>query len=146
MAWNFSHFLPLQARAPQSNRDKKLPFDPKDQELVKNLKQRLKSAEAALRQIKNGDTGNKSVIDLAINRLTRPSHLHPGDTDFADITDSFRSLSLSAPADQGFQGKSSAAMLVKLAVSVKPCPSDLSKPSQTQSTAPRPWTSKPVRI
>ncbi|KAJ7358414.1 fungal-specific transcription factor domain-containing protein [Mycena albidolilacea] len=133
----------LRARAPQSNRDKKLLFDPKDQELVKNLKQRLKSAEAALRQIKNGDTGNKSVIDLAINRLTRPSHLHPGDTDFADITDSFRSLSLSAPADQGFQGKSSAAMLVKLAVSVKPCPSDLRKPSQTQSTAPRPWTLKP---
>ncbi|KAJ6523981.1 fungal-specific transcription factor domain-containing protein [Mycena capillaripes] len=56
-----------------------------------------------------------------------------------DIADSFRALSLdSSPLDPGFQGKSSAAMLVKAAVTVKPRRENLASQIYRSQLAPKP--------
>ncbi|KAJ6523985.1 fungal-specific transcription factor domain-containing protein [Mycena capillaripes] len=56
-----------------------------------------------------------------------------------DIADSFRTLSLDIPpVDPGFQGKSSAAMLVKAAVTVKPRRGNLASQIYRSQLAPKP--------
>ncbi|KAJ7707047.1 hypothetical protein B0H14DRAFT_3172756 [Mycena olivaceomarginata] len=55
---------------------------------------------------------------------------HPDDSAFNDIADSFRALSLNSP---GFQGKSSPAMLVTIAVGIKP----FQQPAESRWDAPR---------
>ncbi|KAJ7458327.1 fungal-specific transcription factor domain-containing protein [Mycena galericulata] len=102
--------------APVRNQDSTQNSDEDEDDYIENLLERLEAAETKLRQT----APEPSMIPL-INRLTQPiSPPHPDDTEFTDIAESFRALSLdSPPADPGFQGKSSAAMLVRAAVSAK---------------------------
>ncbi|KAF7355872.1 Zn(2)-C6 fungal-type domain-containing protein [Mycena venus] len=131
------------SRPPKRSRDEELTLSPKDADYVETLKQRLKAAEAALQ---NCQTGKSSLVHRALQRLAKPFPApHPEDDAFDDIADSFRTLSLdNAPADQGFQGKSSAAMLVKVAVSVRPNPASMEPICRgPKHTTARPWTAKP---
>ncbi|KAJ7747130.1 fungal-specific transcription factor domain-containing protein [Mycena maculata] len=105
-----------------------------------NLKLRLDAAEAALQE------NHTPLTKRNIKRLVEPFlSPHPGDSDFNDIADSFRALSLEgAPPDPGFQGKSSTAMLVTAAVAEK----TRAKGSQTpvgnrNRSEPKPWTLRP---
>ncbi|KAJ6540803.1 fungal-specific transcription factor domain-containing protein [Mycena vulgaris] len=114
-----------------------------DHEYVKNLKLRLNRAEASLRETTDREPSVTPVVGRAIENLSQPfKPPHPDDSEFLDIADSFRALSLdSAPPDPGFQGKSSAAMLVKMAVSVKSSQTD--RPQISYPSAPKPWKLKP---
>ncbi|KAJ7486889.1 fungal-specific transcription factor domain-containing protein [Mycena latifolia] len=107
-----------------------------DNDYVENLKQRLEHAEAAL--------AGPPLISRAIRSLTKPfTPPHPDDFGYIDIADSFRALSLEGPPpDPGFQGKSSAAMLVKAAVEVKPGQTSRSQIID-QNRPPKPWTLRP---
>ncbi|KAF8193981.1 fungal-specific transcription factor domain-containing protein [Mycena galopus ATCC 62051] len=58
------------------------------------------------------------------------------DAAFVDIADSFRTISLEGAADPGFQGRSSAAVLAKLAVSIKPARAGQGQIPLTNSTPP----------
>jgi hypothetical protein len=119
--------------------------DSYDTDYVNELELRLKTAEESLRQMKNRPTIPPLHV-TAIRAFAEPfTPPHPGDSEFADIADSFRALSLdSEPSDPGFQGKSSAAMLVKAAVAVK-SGSEHPEPQIRYKAplAPEPWM-KPV--
>ncbi|KAF7341688.1 Zn(2)-C6 fungal-type domain-containing protein [Mycena sanguinolenta] len=94
-------------------------FSESDSDLVNALQSRLETAEASLRQIQAVlPPLFKKVIQSMDKPLAPP---HPADSEFIDIVDSFKTLSLdsNSASDPGFQGKSSAAMLVKAAVEVK---------------------------
>ncbi|KAJ7486872.1 fungal-specific transcription factor domain-containing protein [Mycena latifolia] len=116
--------------------------DSYDNDYVQNLKLRLERAEAALRETPR--PGVSPVMGRAIRSLTRPFTLpHPDDSAFIDIADSFRALSLGGPCpDPGFQGKSSAAMLVKAAVEVRPGQARRSG-INPPILAPKSWSRKP---
>ncbi|KAJ6566112.1 fungal-specific transcription factor domain-containing protein [Mycena capillaripes] len=133
------------ARPPRRAREPDPPLDSQYKDYIETLQQRLKIAEASLRQ--QHQLRPPPLVTTAIKRLSRPfTAAHPEDSVFADIAESFRALSLDGvPADPGFQGKSSAAMLVKVAVSAKPGPAS-QRPQQRidhpNAATPRPWTLK----
>ncbi|KAJ6540838.1 fungal-specific transcription factor domain-containing protein [Mycena vulgaris] len=108
-----------------------------DTDYVERLKLRLVHAEALLKE-----PVGTPLIDRAIGSLTKPFHPpHPDDSEFLDVAASFRALSLETPPpDPGFQGKSSAAMLVKVAVAAKPGRPQSSYPNPS---SPKKWTLKP---
>ncbi|KAJ7673665.1 fungal-specific transcription factor domain-containing protein [Mycena polygramma] len=142
-----TYMEPVERRhRPKPKRDKDPHLNPQH---VKDLNRRLKSAQECLRQ----RDGNQRIrtpfqVDIAITRLSKPfTRSHPDDSAFLDIADSFRALSLDGVgADPGFQGKSSVAMLVKLALSAKSVPPEIkhacSSPQRSAPPNPRPWTLK----
>ncbi|KAJ7645200.1 fungal-specific transcription factor domain-containing protein [Mycena polygramma] len=108
---------------------------------INSLKLRLKAVEAALERAGSREPERRDMFTNAIRTLVQPfSPPHPDDSDFIDIADSLRALSLSSPPpDPGFQGKSSAAMLVKAAVTAK-APVDK---VPTRRNTLKPWALKP---
>ncbi|KAF8191051.1 fungal-specific transcription factor domain-containing protein [Mycena galopus ATCC 62051] len=89
-----------------------------DSDFVKSLELRLETAAASLRQIQHHTLLRLSLSPKIIRSFAKPlAPPHPEDSDFLDVVDSFRTLSLQS--DPGFQGKSSAGMLVKAAVEAK---------------------------
>ncbi|KAJ7845859.1 hypothetical protein B0H14DRAFT_2773877, partial [Mycena olivaceomarginata] len=110
---------------------------------IETLKRRLDIAELALQESKLHAPDQIDLFTRGIRALVNPFLLpHPDDSAFNDIADSFRALSLNSP---GFQGKSSPAMLVTIAVGIKPFqqPAESRVDGQTPS-APKPWTLKSV--
>ncbi|KAF7366439.1 Zn(2)-C6 fungal-type domain-containing protein [Mycena sanguinolenta] len=106
---------------------------------VQALETRVKAAEALLAKAKAEKSPGVQLISNAIHRLNSPFPIpHTDDLTFADIDESFRALAIDDTAAQGFQGKSSGAMLVKAAV-------DLRKKNSTVQdlSASFPSTSKP---
>ncbi|KAJ7855132.1 hypothetical protein B0H14DRAFT_2754916 [Mycena olivaceomarginata] len=87
---------------------------------VQELENRVKTAEALLEKAKSERSPAVQLISNAIHRLNSPFPTpHSDDLTFADIDESFRALSIDNTAAQGFQGKSSGAMLVKAAVDLR---------------------------
>ncbi|KAJ6481806.1 fungal-specific transcription factor domain-containing protein [Mycena sanguinolenta] len=87
---------------------------------VQALETRVKAAEALLAKVKAEKSPGVQLISNAIHRLNSPFPIpHADDLTFADIDESFRALAIDDPAAQGFQGKSSGAMLVKAAVDLR---------------------------
>ncbi|KAF8193968.1 fungal-specific transcription factor domain-containing protein [Mycena galopus ATCC 62051] len=126
-------------RHPRKSLDPKQFLTPKDQDHVARLKQRLNDAEAALGELERGETSKLIWIDPAVNWIANPFTPHPDDAAFVDIVKSFQSLSLdSTHADPGFRGRSSTAMLVKAAMSVKPSQPHKSPAAYTPRTSNRP--------
>ncbi|KAJ6550239.1 fungal-specific transcription factor domain-containing protein [Mycena capillaripes] len=119
------------------------PSDAYSSDYVKTLKSRLEMAEIALRQAQSRDSAD--TWSRGIAALVKPFPLpHPDDSGFIDIADTFRALSLdNATPDPGFQGKSSAAMLVKVAVSARLTVLSHSRVCDPDRTEPKPWTLKP---
>jgi hypothetical protein len=120
-------------------------YDSYGSNYVADLERRLKTAEASLQQSKPCPP-MPPLYARAIRSIEKPfSPPHPEDSEFADIADSFRALSLgNAPPDPGFRGKSSAAMLVKAAVVVT-SGGGTTAPQTCYRTPPatEPWT-RPV--
>jgi hypothetical protein len=84
------------------------------------LENRVKTAEALLKKAKSERSPGVQLISKAIHQLNSPFPTpHSDDLTFADIDESFRALSIDNTAAQGFQGKSSGAMLVKAAVDLR---------------------------
>ncbi|KAJ6600168.1 hypothetical protein B0H10DRAFT_697448 [Mycena sp. CBHHK59/15] len=116
---------------------------------IETLRLRLERAEALLQQAEQNTTSTEepSIIGPgipltieAIRRLTNPFSAPHSDDQFLDIADSFQALSLNTPGDHGFQGKSSAAMLVKVAVDAKAVNASLVPVGNEISPAPiKPW-------
>ncbi|KAJ7137562.1 fungal-specific transcription factor domain-containing protein [Mycena crocata] len=87
---------------------------------VEALENRLKAVEAQLEEAKSERSPGVQLISNAIHRLNSPfPKPHADDLAFAEIDKSFATLSINNTAAQGFQGKSSGAMLVKAAVDLK---------------------------
>ncbi|KAJ7692964.1 fungal-specific transcription factor domain-containing protein [Mycena olivaceomarginata] len=108
---------------------------------IETLKRRLDIAELALQESELHAPDQTDLFTRGIRALVNPFlPPHPDDSAFNDIADSFRALSLNSP---GFQGKSSPAMLVTIAVGIKPFqqPAESRVDSQTPF-APKPWTLK----
>ncbi|KAJ7458299.1 fungal-specific transcription factor domain-containing protein [Mycena galericulata] len=105
---------------------------------IENLRGRLDAVERTLHQT----LAREPTVIRHIHGLTNPiSPPHPDDSEFNDIAESFRALSLEGPPpDPGFQGKSSAAMLVRAAVSAK---SDQLRQSYSFYRDTKPWALKP---
>ncbi|KAJ6514308.1 hypothetical protein C8R47DRAFT_1090905 [Mycena vitilis] len=102
---------------------------------ISSLQLRLEAAERVLERASNRDMFTNAICTL-VEPFSPP---HPDDAEFSDIADSLRALSLtSPPPDPGFQGKSSAAMLVKAAVTAK-APVEV----PTRRTTLKPWALKP---
>ncbi|KAJ6528906.1 fungal-specific transcription factor domain-containing protein [Mycena capillaripes] len=102
---------------------------------VEHLELRLKTAEDALQKLR---APGQHLVSGALRGLIKNTLPHPDDYGPHGIAASFQALSLDGPPpDPGFQGESSAAMLVKVAVAIKS-----GKPSLTdeKSPAPKPWT------
>lgn len=133
---------------PPQNRDahKQTLSDANSSDHVKALKLRLRTAETALRQAQRRDS--VGIWSRGITRLVAPfAPPHPDDSESIDIADSLRALSalsLDAPPDPGFQGKSSAAMLIKVAVSTRLSVLGDSPVRTPDRMTPKPWTLKPV--
>ncbi|KAJ7033764.1 fungal-specific transcription factor domain-containing protein [Mycena alexandri] len=125
---------------PAAPRDVDAVSDSNDAEYVEILKLRLGVAEAALTRQEAAQTG---LAFRAIRSLAQPfPPPHPDDAGFLEIADSFQALSLDGVSrDPGFQGKSSAAMLVKAAVEIKPANKPWTPPRNRPP--PRRWTLKP---
>ncbi|KAK7042297.1 Zn(2)-C6 fungal-type domain-containing protein [Favolaschia claudopus] len=84
---------------------------------IQSLEARVKTVEALLEKAKSERSPGVQLISNAIRRLNSPFPTpHADDLAYADIAESFRALQIDHPAGQGFQGKSSGAMLVKAAV------------------------------
>ncbi|KAJ7453265.1 fungal-specific transcription factor domain-containing protein [Mycena galericulata] len=105
---------------------------------IESLRGRLDAVERTLHQT----LAREPTVIRHIHGLTHPiSPPHPDDSEFNDIAESFRALSLEGPPpDPGFQGKSSAAMLVRAAVSAK---SDQLRQSYSFYRDTKPWALKP---
>ncbi|KAJ7183862.1 fungal-specific transcription factor domain-containing protein, partial [Mycena filopes] len=132
---------------------------------VHSLESRLESAEALLRetspQSSKGspaaavETPGMAVLVHIIRRLNTPLSVpHPEDLDPTTLAESLQSLSINNPSDQGFQGKSSQAVLIKAVVDLKGqrIPATASRaripPSSSSSSAPwsiNPWATAPPR-
>ncbi|KAJ6534118.1 fungal-specific transcription factor domain-containing protein [Mycena capillaripes] len=118
---------------------------PYDSGYIEPLKLRLQVAELSLQQAYQPQP-QVPLFAKTIRNLVKPfSPPHPDDSGFLDIADSFRVLSIdSSPPDPGFQGNSSAAMLVKAAVEVRANTDILELQSRHRNRPPpRPWTLKP---
>ncbi|KAJ7654864.1 fungal-specific transcription factor domain-containing protein [Mycena rosella] len=99
---------------------------------VEALEARLKTVEELLEKRKADKSPGVQLVSDAIMRLSSPFPApHSDDLSFTDIDESFRALSINNTAAQGFQGKSSGAMLVKAAV-------DLRNRAKNSSAAPIP--------
>ncbi|KAJ7064935.1 fungal-specific transcription factor domain-containing protein [Mycena amicta] len=73
-----------------------------------------------LRKVRQAKSPGVQLVTNAIQRLNSPfPEPHSDDLAFIDVENSFRALSIDHPAAQGFQGKSSGAMLVKAAVDLR---------------------------
>jgi hypothetical protein len=122
--------------------------DSYDTDYVEDLKQRLQTAELTLQRKKHSESGQPHLFAKAIRALVKPlSPPHPEDSASIDIADSFRALSIDSPfPDPGFQGKGSAAMLVKAAVAVRPRNENGESHARSHRnlSAPKPWTFKSV--
>ncbi|KAJ7624024.1 hypothetical protein DFH06DRAFT_755893 [Mycena polygramma] len=92
--------------------------EPLSNPYAESLKLRLERAAASLQQSTSGHPILfLNAIRASANAFSPP---HVDDAGFIDISDSFQALSLDGPAvDPGFQGKSSATMLVKAVVAAK---------------------------
>ncbi|KAJ6586239.1 fungal-specific transcription factor domain-containing protein [Mycena sp. CBHHK59/15] len=130
---------------------------------VEGLEMRLQTIESLLRAVNarpvNGsenestDSASPRSQVTAINMMTRAIRSlnnpfpapHSDDLIFVDVEESFRSLSLDNPSDQGFQGKSSGAMLVKAALDFKTgqFKSSTTPKKPASGPAPKTWNSKP---
>ncbi|KAJ6566757.1 fungal-specific transcription factor domain-containing protein [Mycena capillaripes] len=112
----------------------------KNDSWVEDLTRRLEIAEVSLQQIKSHHLGQPPLFAGVIRSITKPLSPHPDDSDFIDISHSLRELSLSSPSpDTGFLGKSSAAMLVKAAATVK-SRGDMDSQTYFRSQPnPKPW-------
>ncbi|KAJ6578197.1 fungal-specific transcription factor domain-containing protein [Mycena capillaripes] len=87
---------------------------------VEALENRLKTVEAFLEKAKSEQSPGVQLITNAIHRLNSPFPApHSDDLTFADIEETFRALDIDNTAAQGFQGKSSGAMLVKAAMDLR---------------------------
>ncbi|KAJ7662628.1 fungal-specific transcription factor domain-containing protein [Mycena polygramma] len=118
-----------------------------DSDYVVNLKLRLQEAEASLRELSYREP---PLFVKTIRGLVKPfAPSHPDDAAFLDIADSFRTLSIGSPVpDPGFQGKSSAAMLVTAVVTVR-SGAETPEPRRGRHgnrTTPKPWTLKPWEL
>ncbi|KAJ6458335.1 fungal-specific transcription factor domain-containing protein [Mycena vitilis] len=127
---------------------------------VRSLETRLKIVEALLREssvvpaagsphssedtLSDGHGSAVHLITRAIRGLNSP--LPPPDSDalnLRNLTDNLDSLSIDNSNNQGFQGKSSQALLVKAVVDLKP-QSTSSLPSRPAVAPPsKPWRLKP---
>ncbi|KAJ7722607.1 fungal-specific transcription factor domain-containing protein [Mycena metata] len=125
---------------------------------VQSLEERLKTVEALLREAQTADGGSSAGsptpsphgpgVELTIrairglnNPLTMP---YSGDINFADLSDTLQSLSINGANQlQGFQGKSSHAMLVKAVVDLKShtAPTTAASPAD-MPPASKPWSSR----
>ncbi|KAF7318865.1 Zn(2)-C6 fungal-type domain-containing protein [Mycena chlorophos] len=86
---------------------------------ISALETRLKTVEEMLRKVRAAKSPGVQLISNAIQRLHNPAPFpqpYSDDLTFTEIAASFQALSIDHPAAQGFQGKSSGAMLVKAAV------------------------------
>ncbi|KAJ6567550.1 fungal-specific transcription factor domain-containing protein [Mycena sp. CBHHK59/15] len=130
---------------------------------VEGLEMRLQTIESLLRAVNarpvNGSENEStdsvsprsqaiaiSIITRAMRSLNNPFPApHSDDLIFADVEENFRSLSLDNPSDQGFQGKSSGAMLVKAALDFKTgqFKSSTTPKKPASGPAPKTWNSKP---
>lgn len=103
---------------------------------------RLEAAEAALKEMRA-----RAPATEGIKHLTEPfAPPHPEDSDFIDLADTFRTLSVERKlTDPGFQGKSSMAALVKVAVAKKPrVEGSRTMMYSRNPTASKPWALRPV--
>ncbi|KAJ7136846.1 fungal-specific transcription factor domain-containing protein [Mycena epipterygia] len=110
---------------------------------VKTLETRVKTLEALLEQHKVERGPGVEIIRHAIRDLNCPwPEPHSDDLTFVEIDKSFRSLSVNSDVSQGFQGKSSGAMLVKVAVDIRNSVKNASAADSTAHEVPRPMISK----
>ncbi|KAJ7122397.1 fungal-specific transcription factor domain-containing protein [Mycena epipterygia] len=87
---------------------------------VKTLEARVKTLEALLEKQKTEKNPGLPLIRSVIQQLNSPLPAHSDDSTFAEIDESFLALSVNNfSVSQGFQGKSSGAMLVKAAVDLR---------------------------
>ncbi|KAJ7121578.1 fungal-specific transcription factor domain-containing protein [Mycena epipterygia] len=88
---------------------------------VEVLEARVKTLEARLEQTKTEKNPGLQVIRNAVRGLNSPLPApHSDDSTVAEIDESFRALSIdNFSVDQGFHGKSSGAILVKVAVDLR---------------------------
>ncbi|KAJ7682002.1 fungal-specific transcription factor domain-containing protein [Mycena polygramma] len=128
---------------------------------VRSLETRLAAAETLLRESNivqaaagspqssegassDGHGHGVQLVTRVIRALNSP--FPPPDSDalnFRDLTDGLQSLSIDNPSSQGFQGKSSQAMLVKDAVDLKPHTTSSLRSQGTEAHSSNPWTLKP---
>ncbi|KAF7368555.1 Zn(2)-C6 fungal-type domain-containing protein [Mycena venus] len=121
-------------------------------EYAQALSRRLEIAETSLQHLKHHPSVQPPLFIRAIRAIAEPfSPPHPEDSDFADIVDSFKTLSLDSEAPgPGFQGQSSAAVLVKAVVEVKTGGEHVeSRIAQRNRPPPRncglkPWETQPA--
>jgi hypothetical protein len=114
---------------------------------VESLTVQLETAQTSLKRLEARRADLPIYVRAVRNLVTPFTPPHPDDSGFIDLADSFGALSLDgAPPDPGFQGNSSAAMLVKAAVDVKTGGEHLeSHRRHRMPPAPRPWVMKSVR-
>ncbi|KAJ7136887.1 fungal-specific transcription factor domain-containing protein [Mycena epipterygia] len=88
---------------------------------IEALEAQVKTLEALLDKARTEKNPGLQLIANAIHRLNSPPPApHSDDSAFAEIDASFRALSINSYSiDQGFQGKSSGAMLIKAAVDLR---------------------------
>ncbi|KAJ7168931.1 fungal-specific transcription factor domain-containing protein [Mycena filopes] len=87
---------------------------------IEALENRLQEVEALLEKSKTERSPAVQLLSKAIGGLNQPYPMpHVEDLRFSEVADSFRFLAIDDTAAQGFQGKSSGAMLVKAAVDLK---------------------------
>lgn len=114
---------------------------------VKTLETRVKTLEALLEQRKAETDPGVRIIRHFIRDLNCPwPEPHSDDLAFVEIDKSFRSLSINSDSiSQGFQGKSSRAMLVKVAVDIRNSVKNTSIADSTAHEVPRPIINKVSR-
>ncbi|KAJ7366071.1 fungal-specific transcription factor domain-containing protein [Mycena albidolilacea] len=110
---------------------------------VESLTVQFETAQTSLKRLE-ARRADPPLYARAVRNLVTPfTPPHPDDSGFIDLADSFGALSLDgAPPDPGFQGNSSAAMLVKAAVDVKTGGHLESHRRHRMPPAPRPWVMK----
>ncbi|KAJ7641053.1 fungal-specific transcription factor domain-containing protein [Roridomyces roridus] len=87
---------------------------------IEALEARLKTVEALLAKANSQRSPGVQLVSNAIQRLNNPFPIPTADDlTFVDIEASFRALDINNTAAQGFQGKSSGAMLVKAAIDLR---------------------------
>ncbi|KAK7007914.1 Zn(2)-C6 fungal-type domain-containing protein [Favolaschia claudopus] len=127
-------------------------YDDYSEEYVETLKTRISAAEAALSNLVPQAAIRPWIYARAmgsVQALAKPVPVpHLDDSEFVDIADSFKALSLNSSTvrDPGFQGKSSTGGMVKVIVNAK---ANKSVASSTESrgtighVSPKDWSLKP---